>query len=422
MAHVRGSAKELPAIFGGVVKAASSLDRATPLGAFPLYPPPMGGQYQVDLDSIETSFPQGMPLPSRLRAFAGFVAQQRHGTLGWFDAMQGEPLDENVLDDDDATRIAREKLGLFLSLPDGSQLALWWHEAKAPPAVVLIESEGQHETLAPTLEAFLISWSRGETGVNDLDDADAGAARGALAEWLGQQGIEAPKVKAAKVKLPSLSAWFRACVKEAKAARDAAAKAKGSRPRRAKPALGTPTAASVADLVPRALPLLEKLITEPDVNAFFAELGFDVIGISKPDVLRNLVIPDLGLQFQIDWPWGGPSKRLEEAFPRAVRDAMQRDKSRMFWSVEARAEGERSWNNGTGGYVEFKAFPGRFPGGVLWTDTRDALIEKLGTPTDERSGNLYWEDDAMHRRHLVSFGDGERVPKDKIARMVWRVK
>ena len=381
----------------------------------------MSAPYHVDLDSIVASLPKDMPLPPLLRAFAGFVAESAHGTLGWFDALQGEPIDENLVGDDDATQLMRERLGLFLKLPDGSQLALWRYD-EAPvdaPAVVLLESEGQHKTLALTLEAFLLAWSNGKTGVSDLDDDEAGARRQALGEWLVARGVEGPPGKAPKPKLPSLSAWLKATLKAATAARAKAAKRKGARPRRVKPTLGTPTAASVADLVPRALPLLERLITDPDVNALFAELGFDVLGINKQDVLRNLVLPELGLEFELDWPWGGRSERLEAAYPRAVRPELERDRARMFKTLQVAAAGYRSWNNGTGGYVTFEAYPGTLPDGVLLTDDREALIAKLGAPSRTMDTALYWE--TTTRRLLASFSDGKVLPKDTIERLVWIV-
>jgi hypothetical protein len=335
--------------------------------------------------------------------------------------MQSEPLDENVLDDQDATLLARERLGVFLSLPDGSQLALWKHDESSVPAVVLVESEGQHRTLAPSLEALLLAWSQGKTGVNDLDDADAGSRRAALGEWLAAWGIPAVAAKGPKPKLPSLSAWFKATLKVAKEARDKAAKAKGPKARRTKPSLRTPTAESVADLVPRALMLLERLITDPEVGAFFAELGFDVLGITKPDVLRNLVLPDLGLQFEIDWPWSGRSERLDAAYPPAVRPDLERDKARMFKAIEVLPSGYKSWNNGTRGYVQFKGYPGKLPGGILLTDDRETLVAKMGPPSRINGDNLYWEDATTNRRFLASYSDGEGLPAGSIERLVWLV-
>jgi hypothetical protein len=379
------------------------------------------GAYPVDLESMLSHFPEPMPVPPLLRAFAEFVAGSEHGSLGWFDAMQSEPLDENVLGDHDATLLARERLGLFLSLPDGSQLALWKHDESDVPAVVLVESEGQHRTLAPSLEAMLLAWTQGKTGVNDLDDADAGSGRAALGEWLVARGISTMAAKGPKPKLPSLSTWFKSTLKAAKEARDKAAKAKGPKARRTKPTLGTPTAESVADVVPRALTLLERLITDPEVGAFFAELGFDVLGITKPDVLRNLVLPDLGLQFEIDWPWSGQSERLDAAYPRAVRPDLEREKARMFKAIQALPSGYRSWNNGTGGYVQFQGYPGKLPGGILLTDDREALVAKMGPPSKIISDNLYWEDAKTNRRLLASYSAGEALPKGSIERLVWLV-
>jgi hypothetical protein len=381
----------------------------------------MAGRYHVDLESITRNFPKGVPVPPLLGDFARFAGQCEHGSLGWFDSIGGEPMNENVVGDHDATLLVRERVGLFLSLPDGSQLALWHHEGApaAAPAVVLVESEGQHRTLAPTLEAFLLAWGQGKTGVSDLDDAEAGESRAALRDWLASRSIGTPKAKGPK--LPSFSAWLKAMLKEAKTARDKAAKAKAPKARRMKPALGTPTAESVADLVPRALLMLERLVTDPELNALLAELGFDVLGISKPDVLRNLVLPDFGVQFEISWPWGGASQRLEAAYPPAVRPDLERDKARMLKAIEVLPTGYKSWNNGVGGYVTFKGYPGKLPRGILLSDDRDALTKKLGPPSRTNDTALYWEDAAANRRLLASFSEGDELPENTIERLVWIV-
>lgn len=74
----------------------------------------------------------------------------------------------------------------FIELADGSLVAL------VQNAVVLLESEGNHRTIANSFEEFLLLWSKGETGVYDLDE---GEELGALAKWLKAKKVKAPKAK-----------------------------------------------------------------------------------------------------------------------------------------------------------------------------------------------------------------------------------
>ena len=142
-----------------------------------------------------------MPVPPLLLAFAKWIKKVPHGTLGYFDVLASEPFNDPHLSDD-AIELLRAKLGIFLHLPDGSNLALWNYGGKIP-AVVLLGSEGELDNIAPSLESFLIKLSKGKTDISDLDDEEASASRADLAQWLTQQKV---KVKSAKV--PDFREWF----------------------------------------------------------------------------------------------------------------------------------------------------------------------------------------------------------------------
>lgn len=161
----------------------------------------------VDLDSFKIGFPKDMLVPSLLLAFGEWLKNIPHGTLGYFDSMYSQPLDESYISVNSrcskkALEMIRSKIGIFLHLPDGSELALWNYGGKAP-AVVLLGSEGELENVAPSLESFLINLSKGKTGVIDLDEEDASASRAELAQCLTQQ-----KIKAKSAKVPDFQEWL----------------------------------------------------------------------------------------------------------------------------------------------------------------------------------------------------------------------
>ncbi|OJT16590.1 hypothetical protein BO221_49090 [Archangium sp. Cb G35] len=122
-----------------------------------------------------------------------WMRQQTHGTLGWFDALAAEAIPKEW-NPEQADRLRREAFS-FLSLPDGSLLALVNTGAKAPHAVALLGSEGEARTVANSLEEFLLLWSKGETEIDELDDEEGASGRKVLASWLKAKKVKAPKAK-----------------------------------------------------------------------------------------------------------------------------------------------------------------------------------------------------------------------------------
>ncbi|MGV3620827.1 MAG: hypothetical protein ACO1OB_08415, partial [Archangium sp.] len=128
--------------------------------------------------------------PALLDEVGAFIKTLKHGTLGWFDSFGPKAIPKELVDE------KAVKNGFsFIELPDGSLIALL-----NVGAVVLLDSEGNHRTLATSLEAFLINWSKGESDVGDLDE---GEGHGELAKWL-----KAKKVKAPKAKTFDFNAWL----------------------------------------------------------------------------------------------------------------------------------------------------------------------------------------------------------------------
>jgi hypothetical protein len=129
--------------------------------------------------------------PALLEELAVFLRAQEAGAVGSFELVTSAiPKDWDPKSTD---RLRRDAFA-FLNLPDGSLIALLTHDPKAPHAVVLLGSEGDVRTVAPSLEAFLIDLGKGETGVDDLDEEDAGG-RADFKKWLKKQGVTAKRTK-----------------------------------------------------------------------------------------------------------------------------------------------------------------------------------------------------------------------------------
>lgn len=165
----------------------------------------------VNLASFKKGFPKDMPPPARLLAFGKWLGKVPRGALGYFDALSSEPLDVTYTDNAAATDVLRRSLGIFLTLCDGSRLALWNHGGKGP-AVVLLGSEGELKNVAPDFDSFLLAWSRGKCGIGNLDEEhdDVESARPALAKWLAAEGAKRSSATA-----PSFKSWFKKTVDDA---------------------------------------------------------------------------------------------------------------------------------------------------------------------------------------------------------------
>jgi hypothetical protein len=141
--------------------------------------------YAVRLDPA----PNGHVLPPLLVELGAWLVQRTHGSVGWFDALTVEPI-PTQWDPGNAERLNRAGFA-FLYLPDGSLLALLHRSPTAPPAVVLLGSEGETGTIANSLEELLLLWSTADTGIDDLDDGDV-SGREKLVAWLAARRVIAP--------------------------------------------------------------------------------------------------------------------------------------------------------------------------------------------------------------------------------------
>jgi hypothetical protein len=141
-------------------------------------------KYQVDIKPVA-----GHAIPPLLERFGEWLSSQEYGSLGWFSLhAEGVPAE---WDPDRIPRIQRDAFS-FLHLPDGSLLLLVNTGSGSPPAVALLGSEGDTNSVATSLEEFLVLLGSAETGVSDLDEQEA-SGRTKLKAWLTKNRIKPPK-------------------------------------------------------------------------------------------------------------------------------------------------------------------------------------------------------------------------------------
>jgi hypothetical protein len=230
--------------------------------------------YVVRLDPA----PDGHQIPPLLADLAAWIGEQPHGSLGWFDALAVEPI-PTQWDPDTADRVNRAGFA-FLHLPDGSLLALLRHHLSAPPAVVLLGSEGETATIANSLEEFVLRWSTADTGIFDLDDGDA-AGRPKLAAW-----IAARPVRVTATAPFDFVAWLDG---------DAGAAAPtGPHPLERAP---TPAAAMLGPKLRELAALVGRRADDPEVGRYVTQtLGKNVPTTSDMKDTANLATPEFGIE------------------------------------------------------------------------------------------------------------------------------
>lgn len=130
--------------------------------------------------------------PPLLSSFANWLAAQEDESLGRFS------LEARIIpkewSPEAAHRLRRDGFS-FLETPDGSMLVLLKNTSQErPPAVVLLGSEGQTDTVADSLEEFLELLADGCTGLTDLDREEVGG-RVALHAWLLEKNVQVPRTE-----------------------------------------------------------------------------------------------------------------------------------------------------------------------------------------------------------------------------------
>lgn len=324
------------------------------------------GNFMVDAPSLDKHFPRTMEVPPLLRVFAQWVAELPRGSLGHFESLAGGKFSDSGLSRA-ANKTIAAAVGIFMTFGEGSELALWRHD-DGPPAVVLIDSEGQHRTVAGTLEAFLtdVSKRRSDTELDGRDGDDAPPQRHQeLAAWLRAAKVKVPE---AKGKLPDFGAWVTSLI-----GTDAPPSSSGL------PAPGL-------DMATRTIAALGKPASDPAVVALLAELGIDLKKYKTADALRALLVPLHGYALSIE------GKKLK--------------------SVEFTNQGYSCWDPSGGADATFAAFPHEVVPGVRTTSTVKAALSALGPPSDSTpAAGLYYYV-LPGSTHVLVKGADEDYPDD----------
>jgi hypothetical protein len=113
----------------------------------------------INLVGIERNWPGGRTVPQLIGDVANLMASWPNGSFGY-------PRFKSTRFDDYWIELGgdlNEQFGIFINLPEGTNIAVWFHEGAVKDAEPVIElgSEGELHVLAPNLKSFFAMWADG---------------------------------------------------------------------------------------------------------------------------------------------------------------------------------------------------------------------------------------------------------------------
>jgi hypothetical protein len=114
----------------------------------------------IDLASVVRCWPVGHAVPQLIMDIANLIAPWPNPVVG-YARFEGARFDDYWIE---LGGDLSEQFGKFLHLPDGTYIAVWFHDGAVLDAepVVEIGSEGELNVLAPNLKSFMIKWAKGK--------------------------------------------------------------------------------------------------------------------------------------------------------------------------------------------------------------------------------------------------------------------
>jgi hypothetical protein len=113
----------------------------------------------IDLAGIERNWPDGRSVPKLIVDVANLMSPWPTGALG-FPRFKSTRFDDYWIE---LGGDLNDHFGMFINLPEGTNIAVWFHAGAVKDAEPVIElgSEGELSVLAPNLKSFFARWAEG---------------------------------------------------------------------------------------------------------------------------------------------------------------------------------------------------------------------------------------------------------------------
>jgi hypothetical protein len=113
----------------------------------------------IQLTGIERNWPEGRQVPTLIVDVAKLMSSWPNGSFG-YPRFQSTRFDDYWIE---LGGDLNDQFGIFIKLPEGSTVAVWFHNGAVEGAEPVIElgSEGELNVLAPNLKSFFTMWADG---------------------------------------------------------------------------------------------------------------------------------------------------------------------------------------------------------------------------------------------------------------------
>jgi hypothetical protein len=141
----------------------------------------------IDLAGIERNWPDGRIVPPLIATVATLMKPWPNGSLG-YARFKSTRFDDYWIE---LGGDLNDQFGIFINLPEGTNIAVWFHEGAVKDAEPVIElgSEGELHVLAPNLKSFFAMWA----------DRTLPKSSVAYLELIGEDDVTTPEDKAQRL-------------------------------------------------------------------------------------------------------------------------------------------------------------------------------------------------------------------------------
>jgi hypothetical protein len=134
----------------------------------------------INIPNLQRCWPDGQEMPQLIAEIGTMLKSEVWGSVGYVE-MPGSRFNDYWLE---GGADLWPQFGMFAHLPDGTEIAVWYHDGAVRGAEPIVEigSEGDLRVLAPNLKSFFRDWAK-DSGHHSmtLDDEDRTPER--LARW-----------------------------------------------------------------------------------------------------------------------------------------------------------------------------------------------------------------------------------------------
>jgi hypothetical protein len=154
----------------------------------------------INLAGIERNWPAGRPVPQLILDVANLMATWPSGSFG-YPHFQSTRFDDYWIE---LGGDLNDQFGIFINLPEGTNIAVWFHDDAVKDAEPVIElgSEGELHVLAPNLKSFFAMWADGTLPKNSVAYNELIAQEDLTPEAKARRSIYAGQMRSAVTQAP----------------------------------------------------------------------------------------------------------------------------------------------------------------------------------------------------------------------------